>query len=133
MVGITKCCTSSTVVVVVAAVVVVVVVVTAAAGLNTPTVALRVVRGNQRPFSPRHGVPMIDGVQYRRGNIDAARGSQGVLFVKLFHLSFTHYLFSCAFMSQLYYVVTVRSFQHQIIAVFFDTCLFHEELSQHLA
>jgi hypothetical protein len=43
MVGITKCCT----------VVVVVVVVTAAAGLNTPVMALRVIKGDQRLFSPQ--------------------------------------------------------------------------------
>jgi hypothetical protein len=36
-------------------------------------------------------------------------------------------------MSQLYYVVKVLSFQQQIIAVFFDKSLFHEEMSQHLA
>jgi hypothetical protein len=58
---------------------------------------------------------------------------QGVLFVKLFHFSITHYLFSYAFISPLYYVVKECSFQHEIIAVFFDKCLFHEELSQHLA
>jgi hypothetical protein len=58
---------------------------------------------------------------------------QGVLFVKLFHLSITHHLFSYAFISQLYCVVKVCSFQHQIIAVFFEKCLFHEKLSQHLA
>jgi hypothetical protein len=43
--------------------VVVVVITAAAAGLNLPTVALWVVKGDQRPFSPQHKVPTIDGVK----------------------------------------------------------------------
>ena len=47
----------------VSVVVVVVITAAAAAGLNLPTVALWVVKGDQRPFSPQHKVPTIDGVK----------------------------------------------------------------------